>query len=283
MSIQFGATCFFNTPDEFSLVVKVAQKFPFVKYVEFRGERPFVFPDITPMDKLSYYKDILIQAGLSNTLHTTMYDINMATLNPWLKDANIACYKKYIDIAEYLESEVIVVHGGQLFYEFVNSPLKQDFMELAEKHLCDSLTELAEYGQKKGVKVALENSPPSKKGIRIVFNPENHLRIIKRINHPNLGALLDFAHAYLFRLDLLDYLQKIKPYLLEIHAHNNFGEEDEHWGLTKGNIDYQSILQQDEVQDIPFIMEIESYNEVLFTLEWLTKLGFSNQSRIIDS
>lgn len=274
MSIQFGATCFFNTPDEFSMVVKVAQEFPLVKYVEFRGERPFLFPDVTPKDKLSYYKDILQQAGLKNTLHTTMYDINLATLNPWLKDANIDCYKKYIEIAEYLESEVIVVHGGQLFYEFMNSPLKHDFMELSENHLCESLSELAEYGQKKGVKVALENSPPSKKGIRIVFNPENHLKIIRRIDHPNLGALLDLAHAYLFRLDVSEYLKKIKPYLFEIHVHNNFGEEDEHWGLTRGNIDYESILRYEEIQDVPFIMEIESYEEVLSTLQWLTKLGF---------
>lgn len=278
MSILFGATCFFNTPEEFSLVVKVARKFPFVKYVEFRGERPFVFPDVTPPHKLSDYKNILNQAGLRNTLHTTMYDINLATLNPYLKDANIACYKKYLDIAEQLESEVIVVHGGELFSEFVNSPLKDDFMEIAEIHLCESVAELAEYGQKKDVKVALENSPPTSKGVRMVFNPENHIKILERINHSNAGALLDFAHAFLFRLDLSDYLQKIKPYLFEIHAHNNFGEEDDHFGLSKGSIDYQPILQLQGVQGVPFIMEIESYQQVMETLEWLTRLRFNSGS-----
>ena len=274
MSIQFGATCFFNTSDQFSLVVEVAKQFPLIKYVEFRGERPFLFPDITPKEEVKNYKDILKKAGLKSTLHTTMYDVNLATLNPWLKDANINCYKKYVDLAEYLESEVIVVHGGLIFEEFVNSPLKDGFISVAEKHLCESLSALADYGMKKGVKVALENSPPKKKGMRIVYNPETQIKILQKLNHPNLGALLDFAHAYLFKLDLLDYLQQIKPYLFEIHAHNNNGEDDDHFGLPQGEIDYEPILKHYGVNDVPFIMEIESYEQVMSTLEWLTKLGF---------
>lgn len=276
MSIQFGATCFFNTPSEFPMVVEVAKKYPFVKYVEFRGEHPFLFPDVTPKKDIQNYKNFIKNAGLKSTLHTSMYDVNMATLNPWLKEANIACYKKYLDLAAYLESEIIVVHGGKLQMEFAKSSMKQDFIELAENHLCESLVQLAEYGKKKGVKVALENSPPSPESVKIVHDPESHIKIIQRINHPNLGALLDLAHAYLFRLDIADYLREIKPYLFEIHAHNNFGKEDEHWGLPKGNMDYQSILKQNEIHDVPFIMEIESYEEVITTLEWLTGMGFNS-------
>ena len=274
MGIQFGATCFFNTPDQFSLVVEVAKKFQFIKYVEFRGERPFLFPDITPKNEIRNYKEIPKEAGLKNTLHTTMYDINLATLNPWLMDANIDCYKKYLDLAEYLESEVIVVHSGSLFEEFTNSPLKNEFLDIAEEHLCKSLSELAYYGKRRGVKVALENSPPKKKGMRIVHNLDTQIKILQKVNNPNLGALLDFAHAHLFRLDLLEYLQKIRPYLFEIHAHNNFGQFDEHLGLSEGDIDYVPILKSNAVNDVPFIMEIESYESVLATLKWLQKMGF---------
>ena len=274
MDIRFGATCFFNTPDEFSLVVDVARKYPFIQYVEFRGERPFLFPDVTPMNEVKYFKDLLKQAGLRNTLHTTMYDINLATLNPWLKDANITCYKKYLDLAEYLESELIVVHGGEISNDFMNSPLQDDFLDIARGHLCESLTTLAEYGQSKGVKIALENSPPRRNEARIVFNPETQIKIIKQINHPNLGGLLDFAHAFLFKLDITDYLRKIRQHLFEIHAHNNFGDNDEHLGLVNGGIDYASLLKKPEAQGIPFIMEIGSYEEVISTLEWLKERGF---------
>lgn len=270
MSIQFGATCFFNNPKEFAVVLEVAKQFPLVQYVEFRGEHPFCFPGNTAEDDLRYYKKIMQKTRLRSTLHTTMYDINLATLNPWIKDANIACYKAYIDVASFLGAEVIVVHGGVIFPEFARSPLKDDFSELAEKHLAESLYELAEYGQPRGVKVALENSPPEG-AVQVVYNPQNHLHILKKISHPNLGALLDFAHAFLNGLDPIDYLEKIKPFLFEIHAHNNFGKEDEHLALPTGKIDYLPILAHPDIQDVPFIMELTSYQDVVETLQWLNK------------
>jgi len=268
MAIEFGATVFFNQPEEFAVVAEVARQFPMIRYVEFRGEHPFLFPGVTPAKNLRYYREILEKAGLKSTLHTTMYDVNLATLNPWLKEANVACYKQYIDAAAFLGAEVMVVHGGSLYPEFIKSALKESFIELAEKHLVESLTELAGYGQSRGVKIALENSPPE--GFwEVVYEPENHLKILNQINHPNLGALLDFAHAFLNRLDLIDYLEKIRPYLFEIHAHNNWGAQDDHLGLHHGSIDYLPILSHPAVQGVPFIMEIRSYPEVMETLKWL--------------
>jgi sugar phosphate isomerase/epimerase len=271
MSIQFGATCFFNRPDEFSLVAEVAKNFPFMKYVEFRGEHPFLFPEVTDYKELEKYKNILNQSGLKSTLHTTMYDINLATLNPWIKEANIVCYKKFLEIAKLLGSEIIVVHAGDLYEEFVDSSLKEKFISTAENNLSESLYELAEYGQGQGVKVALENSPP-KRDLRMVHDVESHIHILDKVNHPNLGAVLDFAHAFLNKLGLINYLERIRPHLFEIHAHNNFGIDDEHLGLHNGAIDYKPILNHPAIKDVPFIMEIVSYEEVMGTLNWLNKL-----------
>lgn len=271
--VLFGATCFFNSPGEFELVAEVARKYPLLKYVEFRGEHPFLFPGVTPGEELARFKEILKKTGLKSTVHTTMYDINLATLNPWLRDANIACYKKYLDIAEFFESEIIVLHAGFLYEEFTHSPLKEKFVMMAEENLCETLLELADYGEKKGVKVALENSPPAKGRYRMVDTVESHIHILEKINHPNLGALFDFAHAFLFKFDLIDYLEKIRPYLIEIHAHNNLGKEDDHLGLPNGKIDYQTILNHPAVRGVPFIMEIISYEEILKTMEWLEKLA----------
>ncbi|MFQ5583272.1 MAG: hypothetical protein ACE5GL_02405, partial [Calditrichia bacterium] len=61
--------------------------------------------------------------------------------------------------------------------------------------------------------------------------------------------------------------------LIEIHAHNNFGQEDEHLGLPNGKIDYEAILNHPAVRGVPFIMEIISYEEILKTMEWLEKLA----------
>ncbi len=271
MPIQFGVTCFFNDYKEFAIVPEVAKQFPLLKYLEFRGEFPFLVPDTTPDSQIGFFRDVMQKTTLRSTLHTIYHDINLATLNPWLKNANITCYKRFIDIAEQLGSELIVVHGGVLQADYVNSPLKNEFHSQAIDHLCETLRELAEYGVDRGVKIALENSPPED-GQSIVFDSHSHLQILKKVNHPNLGALLDFAHAFLRRLDLIDYLEKIKPYLVEIHAHNNMGKNDDHLALPDGKIDYLPIFKHPAVRDVPFIMELKSYEDVLKTLAWLGKV-----------
>lgn len=271
MAVQFGATCFFYTPEEFTLVGEVARRFPFLQYVEFRGEYPFLFPGFTDRETLRHYREILRQANLRSTLHTTLYDVNLATVNPYLRDAAVTCYREYIDIAAYLGSEVIVVHGGTLPRDFAQSSQKEQYRQLAETHLCRSLTELAEYGQSKGVVVAVENLPPDRDE-NIIHDAQSHLRILRKVDHPNLKALYDMAHAYLYGLDVIDYLEKIRPHLGEIHAHNNLGQEDDHMGLPHGKMDYRPILKHPAVEGVPFIMEIRSYQEVMETLHWLQEI-----------
>ncbi|NOX37740.1 MAG: sugar phosphate isomerase/epimerase [Calditrichaeota bacterium] len=274
MGLQLGATVFFNRPEEFEMILKVVQKYPFVQYIEFRGEAPFFFPGITPQSDFKFYREVLSRTPLKTTIHTTMYDINLATLNPRIKEANIKSYKEYIDLAAYFESEIIVLHDGEVYQEFARSPRREEFLQIAERHLIETLVELADYGQQKGVKVALENAPPQKH-VSLVWNAENHTAMLQKINHPNLGALFDVAHAFLHGLDIPEYLEAIHPYLLEIHAHNNMGEKDDHLGLPNGKIDYLSILKHPVVDGVPFIMEIRSYDEVIHTLEWLKAHGFA--------
>ena len=272
MKLQLGATAFFTNPKDFQQVLQVIQKFPFLSYLEFRGEHPFFFPDVTPAENFQFYRKILQQTHLKTTIHTTMYDINLATLNPWLKNANLQCYKKFIDLAAFFEAEIVVVHDGHLPREFVESPAKDKFLEMATQNLKETLYELAEYGRQKGVKIALENAPP-KSDYALVWNAENQSQILQELNHPYLGALVDIAHASLHGLDVLTYLKEMKPWLMEIHAHNNNGELDDHLGLPTGIIDYKTILQNPVVNNIPFIMEIKSYDMLLETLIWLQKSG----------
>lgn len=270
MNILFGATVFFHHAKDFVLVQKVAEQYPWLKYVEFRGEFPFLFPDFTSMEELTSFKTILRKNNIRSTIHTTMYDINLATLNPWVKEGNIACYKKFVDVASFLESDLIVVHAGYLHTEYATGPQPDKYRALAEKQLCESLYELAEYGQSKQVKIAVENAP-IEENFPIIDNAETHLRILNAVNHSYLGALLDFAHALLRKVDILPYLEAIRPHLLEIHAHNNWGEKDDHLGLHHGVIDYRSILEHPDIRGVPFIMEIHSYEEVIQTLTWLEK------------
>lgn len=267
VDIQFGLSCFFARPEEMYIVPDIASQFPFVTHLEMRGEYPFLFPGTTSTDSLMFYKKILKESRLNSTIHSTFYDINLATLNPYLKDANIACVKQFIDYAEILESEVVVVHCGVVSKEMLFSEVLH-IEEKAEASLCESLCEIGDYAGRIGVKVGLENLPPMYDK-PLVVSPRDHIRILDRINHPQVGAVFDFGHAFLGGLNLYEYLQEISPYLVGIHAHNNNGKNDDHMGLEGGKINYTRILNHPDIKGVPFIMELLSYEEVVKTLEWI--------------
>ena len=270
MAIKFGATVFFRQPEEFNIMHRVSEMAPLLTYIEFRGEHPFLVPGVTPQAHIDHYKSVLSQTRLRSTFHATMYDVNLATLNPWLKDANIACYRRYLAVAAYLGAEVLVVHGGEIEKEFAEGADREPLIAMAEEHLCESLYELAEDGRKHGLKIALENLPPcDSQKVNVIWEPQNHLRILQRVNHSHLGALLDFGHAHLYGLNLIDYLEQIRPYLVELHAHNNRGGRDDHLPLADGQIDYRPILAHEAIHDLPFIMELQSYEDVMSTLAWI--------------
>ncbi len=270
IDIKFGISCFFTHPDQMEIIPEISSQFPFVSYVEFRGEYPFLFPGNTSLDTLKYYKKIIKKAGLKSTIHSTFYDINLSTLNPILQEANLACIKTFIDYAEVLESEVVVVHSGTVSEDILFAD-ELDIMKKAEDHLCGALRKIGDYAEKKGVMIGLENLPPGK-DTPIIVDQKDHIRVIKKINHPNVGALFDFAHAFLNNGDLIAYLEEIKPFLVGIHAHNNHGRKDDHLRLPTGKIDYTHILNHENILGVPFIMELKSYSEVISTLEWLKAL-----------
>ena len=44
-------------------------------------------------------------------------------------------------------------------------------------------------------------------------------------------------------MDIGDFLEKVKPKIVHIHAHNNYGEKDEHNSLDQGNFDWKFVLE----------------------------------------
>lgn len=269
-TIPFGATVFFQRADEFVLVEKVVERYSWLQYVEFRGEYPFFYPGKTSPSEIQYFKTIVQRHQLKSTIHATMYDINLATLNPWVQRGNIDCYKEFIEMAERLEAEIVVVHAGFIHDEYAMGDEAYSLQKEVQSILGDALQELGEYARPRGVKIALENAPVEPRH-PIIDSPETHVRLLTELNHPHVGALVDIAHARLRQVDINHYLTQIQPYLIEIHAHNNWGEMDDHLGLHHGVIDYKSILNKHDFTNIPFIMEIHSYEEAIETFNWLER------------
>jgi len=261
--MEWGITCFFQNKTDFEVVAKLAPQYP-IQYIEIRGEQPFFAPEVLSDSDIDFFKNILNRAGVNVTLHSTFYDINLATINSFLKQATVACYKNYLDLAHRIGAKVMVLHGGYLHKDAIEIP---GLIRVARENLLENLKILADYGEKKGVIIGLENSPPNR-NMLMIPGWEKQIELLNELNHPNVKAVWDMAHAFLHGLDLNEYYRHIKEYLVEIHIHNNDGKEDLHLGINQGSIDYQSFFSANEVT-VPVIMEIRTFSDALESLEWI--------------
>lgn len=265
--INWGLTCFFENRRQLIKVVDLARTYPMLKYIEIRGERPFFSPEDLKREDIKFFRTVIEKSGLAVTLHATFYDINLSTINSYLRKANLQCYKTYLDLAQQINAHIMVLHGGYMHYDMVGIT---SLRTMARNNLIENLKILGDYAAERNIFIALENSPPNRYHL-MVKDWQSHKRILKAVNHPRVKAILDIAHAHLHRLDISRYYQNIKNYLVELHVHNNDGKSDLHTAIDEGTIDYQKFFEQNTI-DVPVIMEIRNISEAIQSLRWIKRI-----------
>jgi sugar phosphate isomerase/epimerase len=154
---------------------------------------------------------------------------------PFPNAENFSLYRQKLwhetidDCAEFL-SPMLVVHGlDRKEYNFTLDQIPV---------LRDSLADLVDYGQKRGVMIALENIPHGSNPDEIPTNLADHVK--------NFGALglkycLDIGHAALNHAGFEDEVDAAGENLVTFHIHNNDGREDLHNIPTDGLIDWPEL------------------------------------------
>jgi len=74
--------------------------------------------------------------------------------------------------------------------------------------------------------------------------PELLLKIIRRVDAPNLQVCLDVGHLFAFGGgDLARWLDTLAPVIGQLHLHDNRGDHDAHLALGAGTIPWQQVLR----------------------------------------
>ena len=126
------------------------------------------------------------------------------------------------------------------------------------------LRELADFAAGKGVGLAIENNvmadfAEGDKGLFLGVDTGDMLELVGLTGRPNVGVLLDLAHAKVsdsslgFGLD--DMVERLRPYLMEVHISGNDGKADQNLPLD-GQDALLAYLGQ--IGDIP--VTLETYN-----------------------
>jgi sugar phosphate isomerase/epimerase len=165
------------------------------------------------------------------TVHAPFNDLNIASLNPKLRQIAINYLKETIKISADLGINMVTIHPGH------QSPSGVYALNKVLSTNVKSIHEIAQFASDLNIKLALENMP-----IKHWTLGNTAKEILEMIYDTKLGICFDVGHAYL-QSEVEQFLEHIDK-IYNVHLHDNFGRRDEHLVLGKGKIDFPNILEK---------------------------------------
>ena len=95
----------------------------------------------------------------------------------------------------------------------------------------------------------------------------------EEMNSGNFGICLDTGHFNLFsKIGLREWIGIIRPYIMELHLHDNYGVSDDHLPPGRGTFDFKTLFEEILGIDCVYTLEAHSIDDVKESLKSLKKL-----------
>ncbi len=141
-------------------------------------------------------------------------------MDPATAAYQVAATKALIEVCDMIDARIVVQHSGGVRADQTFERAQADRRER------DALHELAEFARPYGIRVALENIFTLQPGM-YTQTPSEVAATVKAVRHPNLIAVIDFAHAYIeatYRgLDFREEVRAMAPVVGHLHLSDCFG------------------------------------------------------------
>ncbi len=201
-------------------------------------------------------KDQLSTVDMKIQIHSPMNDLNIASINPTLRRAAIEEIEKTLKLANEIDVEIVTVHPG------IYSPLSI-YWDKTAKTAIESLNKLKVKGEEYGVKIAMENLPEM--WLALCSTPEETRDFL---DETELDFCLDVGHAY--TSNALDEFLEFNP--INLHLHDNLGEEDSHLALGDGEINFKYIIETLDDYNGNYVIEGRAKDELIKSKKYLEEL-----------
>jgi sugar phosphate isomerase/epimerase len=212
--------------------------------------------------RVSMLKNIGESYCLKYSVHAPFADINIASQSKPMLNAMCKRLEKSIICAHDLNAYVWVFHPGlktgiSMFYP------RMDWLQNME-----TAQTLFKVASEYGVKIAIENVPEPYPCL--MKNVEDFKKFYDEIGE-DIGLVLDIGHANINgQIEL--FLKTFADRIVHIHAHDNDGKNDQHFGIGYGNIDWKNIanlLKRISYDKVVVIESVEHIQEGLRKLKQL--------------
>lgn len=208
--------------------IEFAQRHAF-SCLEIWADFPHAYPDSMDKSERQRIKKMCHITGMDLAVHSPMFDINIASLNPGIREESIRQVKASIDLAADLEAKIVVVHSG--ISPFPLPAVK----EIAKEHNLEALQTCVSLAKKRGVDLALENIGLSERNLDDSLD-----EFCLLLDTLGVGATFDLAHAYL-SWGISVALERLKEKIIHVHINDAKGRTDSHLPVGLGEIDYSSV------------------------------------------
>ena len=178
--------------------------------------------------RITLLKEAAKSFNLTYTLHAPFADVNIASPVKPLLDASMKRLTQSLANANAIDAKMWVFHPGQ------RTGIGQFYPGADFKQMCQSIQKVYAVAEEYGINISLENLPA--KYWFLMNTPEEFQKMYKETNLP-IGITLDLGHANL-EGQIQPFFNLLADKIVHIHASNNDGSEDQHFGVEDGNIDY---------------------------------------------
>ncbi len=202
--------------------------------------------------------------------------VNIASSSKKIRNLSLQHIKKAINFCRATDSKLYTFHPGFVAdpiatsksnnnYDFIwkKKSLNKNY-RLAFKNMIISLKKIVSFSKDKGVKIAIETEGSVKKSkLLLMQKPEEYQKLFKYFSPKELGINLNIGHlnlaAKVFNFSKVEFVRKIKPYVLAMELSHNNGVEDQHLPLKK-KAWYWKIINDPDFSDIYKILEFRNTN-----------------------
>jgi sugar phosphate isomerase/epimerase len=212
------------------------------------------FDKIKKSDIIKLKKKLDYDPQLS--IHGPFMDLSPGAVDPKVRKITIKRFSKTLEIAEVLKPRAIVFHSG---YDKWKYDGRVDIWLEGSLQTWKPINKMA---ADIGVKIAVEN---------IFEDDPLHLGLLsKEMASENFGLCFDTGHFNLFsKLPLTEWLGIIKPYLKELHLHDNSRNADDHMAIGDGNFDFVTLFNEIQGIDCVYTLEAHNVKDAMTSLERL--------------
>lgn len=238
---------------------KIAEHLSFIRQEKLNLE---LYLESKTLDSIS--REVILQLknhldyNPSLTIHAPFMDLSPGAVDSKVRAVTMERFYHVLDIAKELKVKCVVFHSGYEKWKYaLNIDLWLEQSLLTWRPLVKKAEEI-------GAKIAIEN---------IFENEPTNLRmLIEKMKNNSFGICFDSGHFNLFsKVSLEDWLGHLKPYIIELHLHDNNKTSDQHLPIGEGTFDFGKLFSAMKGKDLIYTLEAHNPENAKKSMAQLNK------------